>query len=149
MNTIIQQSASHRNQCIAAKSLYVTVGIIVVLELRARFYEQNPPLVTWEHSIIFATTFLLIFTYVWLTGKRNIQIKISTTDLEISHDEEISRFTWQEVKKWQQPVFIVRPYWLFELKNTQRIKISTRNFSKKQLKQIREAFTVISNRTAA
>jgi len=139
VNTTIEQSAGQRNQRIATKSLYSTLVIAAGIELYSLSYEQYMPLLIWEKIVIFATSFLLIFAFIWLTGKRNIQIKIANKGVEISHDEEIVRFSWQDVEHWQPPAFVIQPYWLFELKNTQRIKIFTRCFSRKQLRQIRDA----------
>jgi hypothetical protein len=146
VKTIVQQSTGRRNQRVAAKSLYITLYIVAGIELYCLSQDQYLPFSLWEKSVIIGTSFLLIFAYVWLTGKRNMQIKISETGVEFSHDEEISRFTWGEVRKWRQPAVVVRPYWLFELKNTQKIKISTRHFSKKQLRQISKSFAKTTGR---
>ena len=145
MNTLIQQSAFQRNQRIAAKSFYATLSMGAVVEFFGISSDHYPPVLTWENSVIFATSFLLIFAYVWLTGKRNIQVRISDAGLEVSHDEEILRCTWNDVRRWQQPVFMVKSYWLFELKNARKIKISTRCFSKKQVGKMRNAFSAVIN----
>jgi hypothetical protein len=83
---------------------------------------------------------VLAFTFVWLTAKRNVKISITQTGLEISHDEDVVRFAWCEVKRAQQPAML-RRYWLFELKNTKKIKIPTQYFSRKQNKQFKRLIT--------
>ena len=109
-------------------------------------HQQNLALLTIENSVIFGTSFLLTFAFVWLTGKRNIQIIISDKGVEISHDEEIIRFAWRDVNNLEKPVAVIKPYWLFELKNAKKIKVSTRCFSKKQLRQIRDSLGNAANR---
>jgi len=146
VNTTIQQSSGQRNQRIAARSLYTTLAIIAALEFPGWLREQYSSLVSWENSVIFTSIFLLIFAYAWLTGKRNIQIKFSHSGVEISHDEEIVRFSWHEVKQWRQPMFIMKPYWLFELQNARKIKLSIRCFSIKQRRQIRDALAAVTGR---
>ena len=133
---VVQQSAIQRNRRIATRSLFATLGVASSAEIYGILQQQELRLLTLEYSLLYATSFVLAFTFIWLTAKRNVQIVISRTGLEISHDEDVLRFSWDDVKRMKQPS-LLRRYWLFELKNTKRIKVTTRYFSAKQIKQFR------------
>ncbi|MGD8593870.1 MAG: hypothetical protein PVF82_13610 [Gammaproteobacteria bacterium] len=131
---VVQQSTTQRNQQVAARALYATLGIACGSEIYGLFHQQYLRILTVEYGLLYATSFVLAFTYVWLTAKRNVQISVTQAGLEISHDEDVVRFAWQEVKQTKQPA-AWRRHWLFELNNTRKIKISTHYFSRKQIQQ--------------
>lgn len=132
---VVQQSAAQRNQRIALRALYATLGVACGIEIYAMLHEQTPRVLTLEYILVYATGFVLAFTFVWLTAKRNLRISISQMGVEMSHDEDMVRFAWHELKHAAKPN-VLRRHWLFELNNAKRIKISTRYFSRKQIKQI-------------
>jgi hypothetical protein len=144
----VQQSASQRNQRIAARALYATVGVACGNEIYGILHQQELRILTIEYGIVYAASFVLAFTFIWLTAKRNVQISITRAGLEISHDEDVVRFSWHDVKRAKQPAVLQR-YWLFELKNTKRIKISTQYFSRTQIKQFNSLVTNINTNTGA
>ena len=133
---VVQQSVIHRNQRIVLKALFATVSVALGIETYGIIHEEHLNILSVEYSIVFVAGFILTFTFVWLTAKRNIKITITQQGLEISHDEAIERFAWQEVKKINQPN-ILRSCWLFELNQEKTIKIPTKYFSKKQVKEIK------------
>lgn len=142
---VVQQSALHRNQRIAAKTLYIILMIAVAVEVYGILYDNDYLKVfTLEYGIVFVAGFVLAFTFVWLTAKRNIRILISNSYLEISHDEDTIRIAWRDVKKIKQPS-LLRSHWLFELKQGRTIRIPENYFSKKQRKQLK---TYINRATA-
>ena len=132
---VVQQSAAQRNQRIALRALYATLGVACGSEIYALLHEQTPRVLTPEYILVYATSFVLAFTFVWLTAKRNLRISISQMGVEMSHDEDTVRFAWHELKRAVKPN-VLRRHWLFELNNATRIKISTRYFTRKQIKQI-------------
>lgn len=144
MNMVVKQSAIQRNQRIAAKTLYVTLGVACGSEIYGILHQQDLRILTMEYSIVYATSFVLAYTFVWLTAKRNVQISATQTGLEISHDEDVVRFAWIDVKRIKQPA-ILRRYWLFELKNTKRIKIANYYFSRTQSKQFNRIVATATN----
>jgi hypothetical protein len=131
---VVQQSATQRNHRIAARALYATLGVACGGEIYGLLHQQYLRILTIEYSLLYATSFVLAFTFVWLTAKRNVQISITHAGLEISHDEDVIRFTWHDVKRAKRPA-MWRRYWLFELNNTRKIKIATHYFSRKQVRQ--------------
>jgi len=140
VSMVVQQSTTQRNQRIAAKSLYATLGFACSIEIYGLLHQQQLSILSIEYSIVYAASFVLAFTFVWLTAKRNVRIAIAHSGLEISHDEDAIRFAWHEVKRVKLPVML-RRYWLFELKNTKRIKIHTHYFSRQQLRQFNRFVT--------
>ncbi|MCG6968358.1 MAG: YcxB family protein [Gammaproteobacteria bacterium] len=145
---VIQQSTTQRNRRIASNALFAMVGVACGVELYGISQQQQLRFLTLEYSLVYGTGFVLAFTFFWLTARRNVQIAISQTGLEISHDEDVIRFAWSDVKRVNQPS-LLRRYWLFELKNTKRIKISTRYFSRIQIKQFNNFLSHAINTDAA
>lgn len=141
---VVQQSALQRNQRIAVKALYATLGIACGSEIYGLLDQQYLRILTIEYNIVYATSFVLSFTFVWLTAKRNVQISIAHTGLEISHDEDAIQFSWNDVTRLKQPTILQR-HWLFELKNTKRIKIHTHYFSRQQTQQFNHFVTQAAN----
>jgi hypothetical protein len=131
---VVQQNTAQRNRRITARALYATLGVACGSEIYGLFHQQYLRILTVEYGLLYATSFVLAFTYVWLTAKRNVQISVTQAGLEISHDEDVVHFAWHDVKQAKQPA-IWRRHWLFELKNTRKIKISTHYFSRKQIQQ--------------
>lgn len=143
---VIQQSTAQRNQRIAANALYATIGLACGSELYGVFHQQYLRILTLEYSIVYATSFVLAYTFAWLTAKRNVQISITQSGMEISHDEDGIRFAWHEVKRVKQPA-VLRRHWLFELTNSKKVKVSTHYFTKKQVKQLKNFIDSISGST--
>ena len=137
---VVEQSTTKRNQRIAAKSLYATFGIACGIEIYGLVEQQDLLILTIEYSIMYTASFVLAFTFVWLTAKRNVRIAIADRGLEISHDEDAVRFAWHEINRVKPPS-LLRRYWLFELKNTKRIKIHTHYFSRQQCRQFNRMVT--------
>jgi hypothetical protein len=141
---VVQQSATQRNRRVASKALYATLGLALCTEIYGLLHQQQLRFLTLEYSLLYATSFILAFTFIWLTAKRNMQIIVSQSGLEISHDEDVVRFAWREVKRMKQPS-LLRRYWLFELKNTKRIKVTSQYFSRTQRKQFTQFLTQAIN----
>lgn len=131
---VVQQSATQRNRRVASKALYATLAMALCTEIYGVSHQQQLRFLTLEYSLLYATCFVLAFTFIWLTAKRNMQIIVSQSGLEISHDEDVVRFAWREVKRMKKPS-LLRRYWQFELTNTKRIKITSQYFSRTQRKQ--------------
>ncbi len=145
LQMVVQQSSTQRNQRIAVRAFYATLGVACGSELYGLLDQQDLRILTVEYGLLYTTSFVLAFAFVWLTAKRNVLISITQTGLEISHDEDVVRFAWHDVKHARQPA-MWRRYWLFELKNTRKIKISTHYFSRKQIHQFNK---IIINTNAA
>ncbi|KPJ91655.1 MAG: hypothetical protein AMJ53_11160 [Gammaproteobacteria bacterium SG8_11] len=145
---VVQQSPTQRNQRIAAKALYATIGVACGSEIYGLLHQQSLRILTLEYGLLYATSFVLAFTFVWLTAKRNVQIAITKYGVEISHDEDFVRFGWYEVKRIKPPLMLRRS-WLFELKNTKRIKIATNYFSRQQNREIKHLVANITKHNAS
>jgi hypothetical protein len=141
---VVKQTAAQRNRKIAQKALFAPIAVAAGIELSgmAQGTSGIKPIHSIEYSVMVGACFILTYMYIWLTAKRNLQICIDEQGFELSHDEDSQRLRWYEVKAIKQPR-LLRPWWVFEFKKGDKLKVVTTHFNSKQVKTINRKLSQI------
>ena len=112
-------------------ALTVTLAIALGMEISGIIHQNYLKIFTSEYAVVLSISFFISVFLLWLTSSRNYEIKIDENGVQIIDEENSRSINWDDVKKLHPPTFF-RHWWLFELKQGEKVKLLVHRFSRQQ-----------------